>query len=171
MGFLGPASSAGVSQCSFPAALLLPINWTSPQAARPWAVGSRSTSAKCNKKVRDCYDRQRLWDCIGQAGRFGDYCPSCMTCSELRAGSCGGHWWRCSPRLLAWVGGCTLKQPCFTALGGAPTSSLLSKSKLNKAWNTVSVQKHFSAAERLSCKPGQGSVGEVCDLRALIKAC
>lgn len=70
------------------------------------------------------------------------------------------------------VGGWMYPQTALLyCLGGAPTSSLLSKSKLNKAWNTVSVQKHFSAAERLSCKPGQGSVGEVCDLRALIKAC
>lgn len=85
------------------------------------------------------------------------------------------QWWSLVEMLTEapGVGGWKYPQTALLhyLVGGAPVGSLFSKSKLNKAWNTVSVQKHFSAVERLSSKPGQGSVGVVCDLRALIKAC
>jgi len=40
-----------------------------------------------------------------------------------------------------------------------------SKSELNKAWNIVSVWKHFSSVERLSSEPGQRSICVLCWLK------
>lgn len=40
-----------------------------------------------------------------------------------------------------------------------------SKSELNKAWNTVSVWKHFSSVKRLSSEPGQWSVSVLSRLK------